>query len=207
MSLFVTGTDTNVGKTLISAWLCRHYPYEYWKPIQTGAAGYGDVLQIQKNRSAAILPSIYNLAAPVSPLQAAMEENIMIDTTLFRKPLSPTIIEGAGGVMVPLTPHFMMADLIKSLAVPCLIVASAKLGTINHILLTIEALKNRKIPILGIILNQTQEEHYGSLVEILTDIPLLQIMPYLKYVTGKVLETIKPSPKLQDVIKNNIQAC
>ncbi|MGI4851103.1 MAG: dethiobiotin synthase [Janthinobacterium lividum] len=178
MKIFITGTDTNVGKTIISSWLCAHSGYDYCKPIQTGGDLERDCLQISQLSGVKIHAESYLLQDPVSPHLAASKENINIDLEKIILPeVDNLIIEGAGGVLVPLNEKALMIDLIKWLNVPVIVVARTSLGTINHTLLTLKALQMRKIPILGVILkgdhdadNARAIAHYGK-VKILVSVP------------------------------------
>lgn len=170
-SFFITGTDTNVGKTFISALLCLGLQAHYWKPIQTGLEM--DRLTIKTMTDLPdhfFFEESYHLQSPLSPHAAAKLENVEIDLSTIQKPLVPRlIIEGAGGVAVPINPTHMMDDLILQLKIPALIVARSTLGTINHTLLTIRQLEKKQIPIYGIVLNGPKNpgnkeaiEYYGK---------------------------------------------
>jgi dethiobiotin synthetase/malonyl-CoA O-methyltransferase len=158
MRLFITGTDTNVGKTVVSAWLAHHLKADYWKPIQTGCEEDSDSQTVEKLaglRENQIHPEAYRLKAPLSPHAAASLENISIslDRIIMPKTNNSLIIEGAGGVFVPINKSDLIIDLIYKLQTSVIIVARSSLGTINHTCLTLEALRNRNIPVLGVILN------------------------------------------------------
>ena len=155
MGLFVTGTGTDVGKTVVSAWLCLHQGFHYWKPIQTGSVEGTDTDFIH-HLGVACYPEAYIFQGPLSPHTAAKLEQrtISIDPILKQVPThDQLLIEGAGGVLVPLNATHLMIDLIQRLKAPVIIVAHSGLGTLNHTLLTLEALRARKIEPLGIILN------------------------------------------------------
>ncbi|MBI5346720.1 MAG: dethiobiotin synthase [Chlamydiae bacterium] len=164
MSIFITGTDTNIGKTIISSWICYHTKRSYWKPIQTG---FKDADIVQSLTQAKIYPEIYHFENPVAPYIAAQMENIDIDPSLIIKPTSERlVIEGAGGVLVPIGKNYLMIDLIKQLQTPVIIVAKSSLGTINHTCLTIESLRSRNIPILGVIINgPLNKENKNQIIE------------------------------------------
>lgn len=158
MNIFITGTDTDAGKTVTSAWICKHTEASYYKPIQTGDDSDADtVAHFSPNTN--IIPNAYRLKAPLSAYDAARLEDACIDITKITKqcPADHTVIEGAGGALVPVTNDIMMADLINRLNAKALIVAKFKLGFLNHIFLTVEALRARKVSILGIILNGETE--------------------------------------------------
>ena len=172
MKVFITGTGTNIGKTVVSAWLLSHLAeYSYWKPVQSGSEKDSDV-QFVSQFSKNIFQPIYNFNTPLSPHIASEMEGINIDINHIINNLPKNnnlIIEGAGGVLVPLNNNETIIDLIKLLNIPVIIIASSSLGTINHTCLTIEALKNRAIPILGVIMNGEKNlknkqsiEHFGK---------------------------------------------
>lgn len=197
MKVFITGTDTNIGKTLVSAWLCLQTGSDYFKPIQTGCIEGTDsafVEGIIKNR---VHPENYLYKAPESPHIAAQAENSDIDITNIKLPPVPRlVVEGAGGLMVPLNKEHLMIDLAQSLGLPVLLVASTKLGTLNHTLLSLEALHARKIPVAGIILNgpgnprlKETLEHFGQ-SRVLAEIPLLNT------VNTNTLQMLKPGTEL-----------
>ena len=154
MNIFVTGTDTDIGKTITSAWICKWTSASYFKPIQTGDDSDANTV-IQFSPQTQIVPNAYKLKAPLSAYDAAHLEGINIDIDVIKRqcPQNNTVIEGAGGALVPITPNVMMADLINLLNAKAIIVAKSKLGFLNHIFLTVEALKTRNIDILGIILS------------------------------------------------------
>ena len=201
--LFVTGTDTGVGKTVAAAALvirCRRYrslfPVKYWKPIQTGIEQDDDTAEVA--RLAACGPSeIVNagvrLERPVSPHLAARLAGRPVDLDAvaglaLREPdATRLIVEGAGGVLVPLSETAHMADLMVSLNLPAVVVARTALGTINHTLLTIEALRRRRVHAAGVIMvgvpnadNEQAIEQYGG-------IPVLGVMPHLSPLTPERL--------------------
>jgi len=151
----ITGTDTDVGKTVFAAALTAALGASYWKPVQAGLAGGTDsatVARIGGVDHARILPERHRLTIPASPHYSAAQEGVVIARDDFAIPQvdGPLIIEGAGGALVPVNPELLFADLFSHWALPVIIVASTRLGTINHSLLTIEALRSRDVPIHGI---------------------------------------------------------
>lgn len=151
----ITGTDTDIGKTVFAAALTGALEGHYWKPVQAGLDDETDsqaVARLSGLGSDKILPEIFRLNIPASPHFAAAEDGVMI---AMHDLVVPTvdralIIEGAGGALVPINKTLLFADLFASWGLPVIIVASTKLGTINHSLLTIEALRSRDVPIHGI---------------------------------------------------------
>jgi dethiobiotin synthetase len=156
---FITGTDTGLGKTVVSSILTLALRAFYWKPVASGSAEEMTDLQTVKNLTSLpehhFYPSIYDLKASLSPNQAAEREGVTIDLQRchIANPGSPLIVEGAAGVLVPLNQKQCMLDLIVQLKLPVVIVSRGTLGTINHTLLTIEALRRRNVNIHGIIFN------------------------------------------------------
>jgi len=155
-AIVVTGTDTDIGKTVFAAALTQALGASYWKPVQAGldddgggdSARVGAMADIPGER---LLPEAYRLTTPCSPHRAAAIDGVTIDPDRLRLPaIRPLVIEGAGGALVPLTPDLLFADLFAAWRLPVVIVARTGLGTINHSLLTIEALRTRNVPILGI---------------------------------------------------------
>lgn len=158
MNVFVTGTDTDIGKTVASAWICKNTGASYYKPIQTGDdSDAKTVAHFSPNTH--VIPNAYRLKAPLSAYDAASLENISIDINTIKQqcPQNNVVIEGAGGALVPVIHNIMMADLINVLNAKALIVARSKLGFLNHIFLTVEALRARNISLLGIVLNGETE--------------------------------------------------
>ncbi len=166
--IFVTGIGTGVGKTIAAAILTEALSADYWKPIQAGDLDNTDTMKVQSlisNSKTIIHPEMFRLTQPMSPHAAADLDkvNININTIEFPESDNTLIIEGAGGVMVPLNEEHLMIDLIEKTDAEVILVASNYLGSINHTLLTIHALRNRAISITGIIFNgketKTTEEY------------------------------------------------
>jgi dethiobiotin synthetase len=184
---FVTGTDTNVGKTVLSALLVAALEAVYWKPVQTGASEGTDRESVRRWAEASEdqLPlERYRFDPPVSPHLASREGRIRIDLDAFKLPEAPAgrrwIVEGAGGVMVPLNERDLMRNLIQRIGFPVIIAARTSLGTINHTLLTLASLRNSCLEICGVILigdknieNLRAIEHYGG-VRVIGHIPILK---------------------------------
>jgi dethiobiotin synthase len=188
--LFVTGTDTGVGKTVAAAALMHRYrgsaPLCYWKPIQTGIEIDDDTATVRRLGACAdeeVFGEGVRLLKPVSPHLAARWAGRRIDLTELRRmlPRSGTswIVEGAGGVLAPVNESQTMADWMVCLALPVLIVARSGLGTINHTLLSLEALRTRQLRVVGVVMigepnpeNRAAIEQYGS-VPVLGEMPVL----------------------------------
>lgn len=177
--LFVTGTDTGIGKTITSAWLCKHWQADYWKPVQSGLEGGSDSEWIARLSGCTVHPETYRLSQPLSPHQAADLDGAKIQLNDFVLPEAERlIIEGAGGCMVPLNWRDTMLDLMKHLNTCALLVARSGLGTINHTCLSLQALKAAGVPVLGVVMvgetnpaNREAIEHFGE-VPVLAELPV-----------------------------------
>lgn len=147
----ITGTDTNVGKTVFAAALAGHLRARYWKPVQAGLDGASDTMRVSdlSGGRAQIIPESYRLNTPCSPHEAARIDGVRIEPDRLTLPegTAPLIIEGAGGVLVPFSETMLAADLFAQWGLPVILVARTALGTINHSLLSIEALRARGVHI------------------------------------------------------------
>lgn len=148
MRFVVSGTDTNIGKTVFCAGLAGMLGARYWKPVQAGLPGDSDV--VAELAGVEIVPSVYTLQLAASPHQGAAEEGITIDPTALVPPDGPLVIEGAGGLLVPLGPELLFIDVFARWKLPLILCAATRLGTINHTLLSIEAVRRRDIPLHGV---------------------------------------------------------
>lgn len=155
--LIVTGTDTEVGKTVFAAALAGALGAAYWKPVQAGVDDDGGtdcqrVAALSGLAADRILPEAYRLATPCSPHRAAEIDGVEIDLDRLALPAvsGPLVVEGAGGVLVPLTRSLVYADMFARWRAPAVLVARTALGTINHSLMSLEALRARGVPVLGI---------------------------------------------------------
>ena len=186
----VCGTDTDIGKTIISAFFVRGLNSYYWKPIQSGLEDETDtqtVSRLSNINKKKIIKEAYVFKEPVSPHWASEIDNIKIKRELLTLPIidKPLIVETAGGLMVPLTRDFLQIDQIKDWDIPVILVCRSSLGTLNHTLLSIEALKKRDIKIIGIVINgnkhldnpRTLNQFSG--LPIITEFPLVEnLNPY-----------------------------
>lgn len=199
MQIFVTGTDTDVGKTIISSWLCLHTGYSYFKPIQTGSILGTDSHQVSNLTNANVYKENFVYKRPLSPHLAASLE-INIDRVSLPKTHN-LIIEGAGGVLVPINKTTLMVDLIKKLATPTILVARSTLGTINHTLLSLEALRARNIPILGVILNGLPSQDNLEAIEFYGRVRVLASVPKLQQVDREHLMQTPLSNRLKAILE------
>lgn len=170
--LFVAGTDTGVGKTLVSAILATGLKAVYWKPIQSGREEITDTDWMRTATGLPeefFLPETYLLTQPLSPHAAAAQDGVSIRLTDFYLPDQAVyprlIVEGAGGVMVPLNESHFMVDLMKYLRLPVLVVAENRLGTINHSLMTLEKLRQNGLAVIGVVLSGPPNEVNKSAIE------------------------------------------
>ncbi len=237
MNIFVTGTDTDVGKTLVCSWLCLHTQADYWKPIQCGTTPTTDSETVAQLSGVKTWPETWRLQLAASPHLAAANASIEINLSDFQLPVpSPSrgglgwgwgsvahdgnpsppqtlplkgreqsalrglVMEGAGGVLVPLNERETVLDLIAHLEAPVLLVARSTLGTINHTCLSLHALRARSLPVLGVIMcgpqnidNKAAIEHYGK-VKVLAEFPLLH------EVTRAALQNIPPPETLRQLL-------
>ena len=183
---FVTGTDTGVGKTVLSALLCAAFDAFYWKPIQTGSCEGTDRETVQRlalldeHRS---LPESYCFDPPVSPHLAASQAGRQIDLSKIPLPeISSTdalVVEGAGGVMVPINETEFMIDLIQHLRLPVLIASRSTLGTINHTLLTVAALRQKSLAIAGVVMIGPENADNFRAIEKYGSMPVVGVIPQL----------------------------
>jgi dethiobiotin synthase len=192
--LFVSGTDTDIGKTVVSSMLIAGLKAGYWKPVQAGRDPVTDtefVQQLTGLPDSHFYPETYNLKTPMSPHAAAEIDNMEIGLDRISVPnytQKHLIIEGAGGLIVPLNERDYIIDLIHALNIPVLLVAKSGLGTLNHTLLSIEALNNRTIQIFGVVLvgethhsNEQAILHYGRVEKLFR-------VPHLKQLNPQTIE-------------------
>lgn len=182
--LVVTGTDTGIGKTVFSAGLAGALGAHYWKPIQAGVDPEGDkesVAALSGLPASHILPEAYRLATPASPHLAARIDGVEISLDRLALPQvdGPLVVEGAGGLMVPISETLLMIDLFAHWRQPVILCARTGLGTINHSLLSIEALRARGVPIAGIAFIGDPHAENERIVPLLGDVPVLGRLPLL----------------------------
>lgn len=180
-TFFVTGIGTDVGKTVVSAVLTEALRADYWKPVQSGNLDYKDSDFIREftMHAQTIHPEEYTFIEPVSPHLAAKYEEKQIDFQFLRIPKvnNHLIVEGAGGLMVPLSDKYLIKDLIIKFQLPVILVSKNYLGSINHTLLTIQALQQHHIPIAGIIFNGEANQESEDYILKYTGIRLLGKIP------------------------------
>jgi dethiobiotin synthetase len=198
--IFVTGTDTGIGKTVVSAALMHRYrtttPVRYWKPIQTGIEADDDsetVRRLGRCSEDEVFRQGVRLPRPLSPHLAARlaRTRISIDELSRTVDAEPAgrfwIVEGAGGVLVPINDRELMLDLIARLAIPALVVARSTLGTINHTLLTLAALRAGAIGIAGVVMVGERNDENRLAIESYGGVRVLGLLPVLDDVTPEAV--------------------
>ena len=190
--LFVTGIGTGIGKTIVSAVLVEKLKADYWKPIQSGDLENSDTMKVKSlvsNSTSVFHPEAYKLSQPYSPHKSAAIDGLTIDVQRIKIPETdrPLIIEGAGGLMVPLNSSYLLIDLIKQLNADVILVSKNYLGSINHTLLSIQALKQYGVPIKGIIFNGTEDTYSQDFILNYTGIRLLGQLPDFKPIDKKII--------------------
>jgi dethiobiotin synthetase len=167
---FITGNGTDVGKTIVAAIVCEALQADYWKPVQAGNLDHTDadfVKRMISHSKSVIHPETFRLTQPMSPHAAAKTDGVKIRLKDFQLPKTKNhlLIEGAGGLLVPLNQKRLVADLAKKLEAPLIIVCRLYLGSINHSLLTIEAAKRRGLKIEGIIFSGEPNEASEKIIQ------------------------------------------
>ncbi|MCR8560624.1 dethiobiotin synthase [Mucilaginibacter sp. BJC16-A38] len=191
-TIFITGIGTEIGKTIVSAALVEKLRADYWKPVQSGDLDNSDTMKVRNlitNDISVFYPETYRLTQPFSPHKSAAIDGISIDKNKFVIPETDNtlIIEGAGGLMVPLNDKFLMIDLIRQLNAEVILVTKNYLGSINHTLLSIDALKHRHIPIKGIIFNGVKDIYSKEYILKYTGIELLGHIPEYNLIDKKAI--------------------
>lgn len=175
---FVTGIGTEVGKTIVSAILTEAFAADYWKPIQSGDLDNTDSMKVERwisNPHTRIHPERYRMNQPLSPHASAALDGVEIRVSDFELPKTdrPLIVEGAGGLLVPLSLQETMLDLIEHLQLPVILVVRHYLGSINHTLLSLEVLRIRGIVLAGIIYNGAENVASERAIEALGGVKVL----------------------------------
>lgn len=183
----VTGTDTGIGKTIFSAGLAQATATPYWKPIQSGLEDETDSEVVARLAGVPIRPEAYRLVTPASPHLAAEIDGVNIDIETLAPPPGDLIVEGAGGALVPVTRTTLYADLFAEWQIPVIVCARTALGTINHSLLTIEALKSRDVPIHGLAFLGDAVEDSEAIISEISGVRRLGRLPIIDPLTGEML--------------------
>lgn len=200
MRYFITGIDTDSGKTFVSAIFCEALKADYWKPVQAGLPRDADtVKKLITNQQTRIHPERFLLNTPASPHASAKADGVRIALDDFKLPdtNNTLIIEGAGGCLVPLNDNQFVIDLIRALNTEAILVADLYLGSINHTLLTIEALRKRNIPLKGIVFNGDANPESERIILKHAEVPCL-----LRISKEKVIDNAAVI-KYADLLKRN----
>ena len=208
--IIICGTDTDVGKTIVSSFFVQGLKGIYWKPIQSGTEEGTDtktvcnLLNLEPNR---YISERYKFKAPVSPHWAAEQESGFIEPSNLKLPDLDEliIIETAGGLMVPLNRDWLQIDQLKVWGAPIILVARTGLGTLNHTLLSLEALRHRNLDVLGIVLNGPQHKDNPKTLEQFGDTKILASLPIFDEVNAKVLSQEWNKQQLDQKLKEYIR--
>lgn len=196
MQFFITGIGTEVGKTVTSAFLCKVLDADYWKPVQAGELQSSDSLKVEQWSQRApgrVHPEAFRLSTPASPHYAAAVDGVEICVQDVELPFTnhrPLIVEGAGGLMVPLNEQETMLDLVAHLDLPVVLVARNYLGSINHTLLSIEALKQAGIAIAGVVYSGANYRDNIEIIETHSGVRTICQLPELTEINAEVIEQL-----------------
>ena len=190
---FITGIGTNVGKTIVSAIVAESLAATYWKPIQAGDLEYSDSIKVNTLTSdqVQVLPEKFRLNTPASPHFAAEIDGVDIQKSDFILPTveGNLIVEGAGGLMVPINNEGdLYIDLIQQFQLPVILVSMHYLGSINHTLLSIEALKSRKIPIEGIVFVGDENPATEKIILHKTNLNVIGRIPLVDHIDAEFIQ-------------------
>jgi len=192
MSVIIAGIHTGIGKTICSAVLCQALGYDYWKPVQAGELDNSDSIFIRNhvsNPHCTIHPERYRLTIPASPHYAAVVDGVEIKSTDFALPHTNNnlLVETAGGIMSPLSDRLLNIDVIEQLRLPVILVSNNYLGSINHTLLSIEALRQRNITVKGIVFSGIEFTSSREFILQYTQLPLLFSIPQFDSLTPEAI--------------------
>jgi dethiobiotin synthetase len=190
-SIFITGIGTDVGKTIVAAIVTEALQADYWKPIQSGLeeTDRGTIQSLITNKKTQIHPEAYRLKTPMSPHKSAQIDGVVIDLEKIKRPKTENtlVIEGAGGLIVPLNDTQTIADLIEK-EDHVILVSSGYLGSINHTLLTAESLKSRGLHCVGIIFNHIELDGTIEIIEKMTGLKTLGILNRETTINAEVVQ-------------------
>jgi len=190
--ILITGIGTGVGKTIISAIVTEKLKADYWKPIQSGDLDSSDTLKVRglvSNKTTRFYPEAYRLTQPFSPHKSAAIDKIVIDIQSIIPPQTDNqlVIEGAGGLMVPLNDDELIIDLIKQLNAKVILVSQNYLGSINHTLLSLSMLKQYDVPVMGIIFNGDKDIYSKTFILNYSGVTELGHVPSFDNITAKTI--------------------
>ncbi len=202
--VFVTGIGTEIGKTVASAILTEALEADYWKPVQSGDLDNTDTMKVQRwisNSKTKFHPETYRLHTPMSPHAAAEIDGVQIRLDRFHLPETDNFLlaEGAGGLMVPLNNQDCIIDLIARLGLPVVLVSRHYLGSINHTLLSIEALQRRNIPIAALIFNGKEHPTTESVIQRMSGLEALTRIEDLTEINQHFVQ--KEAERLRDKLQ------
>jgi dethiobiotin synthetase len=188
--IFITGIGTGIGKTLVAAIVARALEADYWKPVQAGYESGTDSEWVARHlagSNGAVLPEVYKLRLPASPHIAAREEGVAISVQKICDSIQINnrnlIVEGAGGLLVPLNDNEFVADLILAMKARVILVSRNYLGSINHSLLTARVCRQMKIPVIGWIFNDQYLNYEEEIIK-WTNFPRIASIPYTENIDG-----------------------
>jgi len=209
-AIIVTGTDTGIGKTVFAAGLTAFLDGAYWKPVQAGLDEETDSEAVRRLASLPaerILPEVWRLRTPASPHLAAQIDGVAIDPGALVPPqvTRPLIIEGAGGLMVPVTRSVLFIDVFARWQLPVVLCARTGLGTLNHTLLSLEALRRRHIPVLGVALIGDEHAENERVIADMGAVRILGRLPRLDPLTPETLAAAFAGFRRQDFFRSEVQ--
>jgi len=192
MNIIVAGIHTGIGKTVCSAVICQALGYDYWKPVQAGELHDSDSIFIKRNVTnpkCQVHPERYQLSIPASPHYAAAMDGVDIKPADFVLPYTTNsmVVETAGGIMSPLSNSFINVDLMQQLNLPVILVSNNYLGSINHTLLTTEAMQKRNVPVRGLVFCGHEFSSTRDFILQYTKLPLLFSIPQFDTITPAVV--------------------
>lgn len=190
---FITGIGTGIGKTIVSAIITEKLKADYWKPIQSGDLDNSDSLLVKdliSNNNTIIHPEQFRLSQPLSPHLSARLDGIQIKANGIIAPETSNhlVIEGAGGLMVPINEQELILDLIQGLDAKVIVVSQSYLGSINHTLLTLEVLKYKNIAVEGIIFNGAPNLESENYISAYSGIPILGKIPFFENINKESIK-------------------
>ena len=206
--IFVTGIGTGIGKTFVSAILAKALDADYWKPVQAGYKEGTDsewVARWLQETGSVVHPEVYRLAKPASPHIAAREEGITIDISKICEKIPQNdrtlLIEGAGGILVPLNGSQFVADLIKEMGAKVILVSRNYLGSINHSLLTARVCREMQIPVIGWVFNDQYLDYEEEIVK-WSNFPRIASIPWTDNINGTFINSQAAAIKkqLEDIL-------
>tara|TARA_B110000977_G_scaffold180812_1_gene240897 strand:+ start:1737 stop:2354 length:618 start_codon:yes stop_codon:yes gene_type:complete len=189
---FITGIGTDVGKTIAAALITQALEADYWKPVQAGDLNVSDTLKVQElvdNKISKFHPETYQLNEPMSPHAAAERDGVLIDISKFVVPKTNNhlVIEGAGGLLVPLNRKNTILDLIEHLNSEVILVSRHYLGSINHTLMSAALLQQRKIKVKGILFNGYENKETESIIKEMTGLEIIGRIEPLEILDKKTI--------------------